>query len=279
MKASRLIKIGQKKLSLNGIKTPSLDSRILLSYVLKLQNQLFDLEQEITSNQKILFEKILNTRIQGKPVSRIINKRSFWKNEFYINSLTLDPRPDSETIVENALETINNLNEFEIKVLELGTGSGCLILSILKEFNNVKGLATDISIEAIKVAKKNSKRLNIENKLKFIVCDWCESINYKFDIIILNPPYIKTKEINNLQVEVKNFAPIVSLDGGKDGLRSYESISKNIKKLLKKNGYIFCEIGYDQANDVTKIFKKNNLRKVFIKRDLSGKDRCIVLSH
>ncbi len=279
MKLEKLIKIGEEKLNFNGIKTSNLDSKILLSYVLGSKNQCFEFDKEITPDQKFIFEKHLNTRIKGKPISRIIKRRSFWKDDFYLNDYTLDPRPDSEAIVEEAIIFIKKIFKSEINILELGTGTGCMILSILREFDNVKGLATDISLEAIKVALKNSKRLNLEKKLNFIVCDWCKGIKKKFDVIILNPPYIKTNEISTLQVEVKHFDPIISLDGGGDGLKAFKEISKHIKKLLKNNGKIFCEIGYNQANDVIEIFRKNNLKKVFIKQDLSGKDRCIVLSH
>ena len=277
--ASKLLNLAQKKLIKYNSVSPNLDARILLAYSLGLKDNYFKFDKKVSNDKQILFEKLIQNRIDGKPVSRIICKRSFWKDEFYINSYSLDPRPDSEIIIESVINFLNKNKIEKFHILDLGTGSGCLILSILREFSKAKGIATDISIGAIEVAKLNSKKLKLFNKINFVVSDWCQSLTGLFDIIVINPPYIKSNEIKNLQIEVKNFDPKISLDGGEDGLQAYRTIAPNISNLLTNKGLVFCEIGCNQIKDITKIFHDNKLKKLFIKKDLSGKNRCLVFGH
>ena len=277
--ASKLLNLAQKKLMRYKSASPNLDARILLAYCLGLKDNYFKFDKKVSNDKQILFENLIQNRIDGKPVSRITSKKSFWKDEFYINSHCLDPRPDSEIIIESVINSLNQKKLENFNILDLGTGSGCLILSILREFSKAKGIATDISIGAIEVAKLNSKKLKLFNNINFVVSDWCQSLNGLFDVIVINPPYIKSNEIKNLQIEVKNFDPKISLDGGEDGLQAYIKIAPNIRNLLTNKGLVFCEIGYKQTKEITKIFHDNNLRKLFIKKDLSGKNRCIIFGH
>ena len=238
-----------------GIKTNSLDARIILKETFN-----FD-EKELIMNSDILIstskvnevKKILSRRLRGEPVSKIFRKRDFYDSTFLISDDVLDPRPETELIVDIANKYIseNNYKSF----IDLGTGSGCIILSILKENKNIKGLGLDISLNAINIAKKNSSRLELENHAMFLVSDWFSSVKETYDLIISNPPYISSGEIGTLSKGVKNYDPLISLDGGQDGLKCYREIAKDVNRIINKNGRVILEIGCNQAEDVIKIFE------------------------
>jgi len=168
------------------------------------------------------------------------------------------------------MQVLKNRIKEKFHILDLGTGSGCLILTLLKLFSNATGVGTDINSKALTIARKNARNLNVQAKVKFIQSDWNKNIAEKFNIIISNPPYIPTRQIQSLPKEVKNFDPLNALDGGKDGLDCYKYIAKNIDKNLAKNGYIFLEIGQNQENDIIKIFQKNSFKLKSTKKDLGG---------
>ena len=231
---------------------------------------------KVTNKDKEKFFSMIEDRVNGKPVSKIISKRDFWDTEFYINSSTLDPRPDSEILVESALEVNKLINKKKIKILELGVGSGCILLSLLNEINGSIGIGIDKDINALKVAQSNAINMKISDKVSFIASNWTKSIEDKFDIIISNPPYIKSSNIIYLQKEVKNHDPIIALDGGEDGLKCYKEIMKNIKPLMNKNSFLLFEIDSWQGNEIIELSKKNHLKFFSIKKDLSGKERCII---
>lgn len=219
-------------------------------------------------------------RLASKPICKIIGKKEFYKFSFSVDENVLSPRPDTETLVEAAIEIIK---KDKIKnILELGVGSGCIILSLLKEFNYLNGVGIDISKKALEVAKTNASDLDINDRINFINASWFDEdlfdkLNKKFDIIVSNPPYIPSDDILSLDKDVKDYDPIIALDGGEDGLRDYKQISLISQKLLNDNGYIFLEVGIYQSNDVIKIFKNQKFKLVDVIKDLSGVERCIIL--
>ena len=260
-----------------GIKTNSLDARIILKETFN-----FD-EKELIMNSDILIskskvnevKKILSRRLKGEPISKIFRKRDFYDSTFLISDDVLDPRPETELIIDIANKYIseNNYKSF----IDLGTGSGCIILSILKENKNIKGLGLDISLNAINIAKKNSSRLELENHAMFLVSDWFSSVKETYDLIISNPPYILSGEIGTLSKGVKNYDPLISLDGGQDGLKCYREIAKDVNRIINKNGMVILEIGCNQAEDVIKIFEINKFKFLNKALDINGLDRILII--
>ena len=276
IRGEKLLKLGQTILKDNNVPNYNLDARILLSNLLRLENKYFVPDVKVANKDKETFFSMIKDRVNGKPVSKIISKRAFWDAEFYINSSTLDPRPDSEILVESALEVNKLINKEKINILELGVGSGCILLSLLNEIKGSMGVGIDKDINALKVAQSNAINLRISHKVSFITSNWTKSIKGKFDIIISNPPYIKSSEIIYLQKEVKNHDPLIALDGGEDGLGCYREIMKTIKPLMYKNSFLLFEIDSWQGNKIIELSKKNYLKFFSIKKDLSGKERCII---
>jgi release factor glutamine methyltransferase len=272
MKIKDIKRVFQEKLEKEGIKNPSLEVNILLSYILKLDTNklILNSEKTLTRTQIQKFEHLINRRLNGEPISHLTGKKAFWDFEFAVDRNTLEPRPDSETLIEAVLKIYKNSTEKNLSILDLGTGSGCLILTLLKLFPNATGLGIDISSKALKIARRNAKSLNVNNRIKFIKNNWNQNITEIFDIIISNPPYIPAKQIQFLQKEIRNFEPGLALDGGNSGLDCYEYIAKNIKTNLAKNGKIFLEIGYKQDTPVIDIFQKNNFNLFSTSRDLNG---------
>jgi len=228
-------------------------------------------------DQEIETQLILNDLQQirsGKPLSKIYGKREFWGLEFEVNEHVLDPRPDSETLIEAALAHYKGKQPPKT-ILDLGTGSGCLLLSLLSEFPQAQGIGIDISADALKVAKTNAKNLHLESRVTFIDGQWAESLEEKFDLIISNPPYIQSKVIPNLEKNVKNYDPILALDGGIDGLDAYKSIFSDLPRVLNDDGIAFFEIGFDQADDIVRLSKKYKIRNEALYYDLAGNPRVV----
>ena len=269
----------KKKLSKNflisGIETAELDARLILKEILS-----FD-DKELIINENYHIPKgfikeifaIEKRRLKGEPISKIFKKRDFYKSTFIISNDVLDPRPETELIVEIAN---NFIKKNEVKnILDLGTGSGCILLSILKENKMINGLGIDLSKEAINIAQKNSKKLQLDKQSNFLISNWMEAINFKYDIVVSNPPYIASKEIEKLPKEVKNFDPFLSLDGGDDGLNCYRVIVEDLKRVINKNAIIIIEIGYNQSNSVEEIFKNNDFKLLKKYNDINGLDRVL----
>lgn len=255
-----------------SLDTPSLDCCVFLSFILGIDKKDFLKYKDDDFKYEKLLESMIVRRLCNEPVSKIINNKSFWDYDFYVNNDVLDPRPDTETMIEMILNDYDSDEKFDI--LDLGTGSGCIILTLLKLFKNSNGIAVDISEKALEIAKLNAHKLNI-NRINFIESNWNDKIDGKFDIIVSNPPYIETEYIDNLSKDVKNFDPKIALDGGITGLDCYNYIAKNIIKNCKENTRIFLEIGYKQANDVINIFEQNNFVLHKIGKDLNGYDRIV----
>ena len=286
IEANTIIKPALIILQKSNNKAPNLDCRILLGHAMGLNRSVYPHEQiKITQKEINKFKTLIDERKKGKPVSRIINKKQFWKMNFTLNEETLDPRPDSEVIIDSILKHFKDKLS-NLRILDLGSGSGCLGLSILNEYKNSKGILIDASLDSLEIAKINAVDYNLFHRSKFINLNWFKKEwtkellqnieNKKFDIIISNPPYIPSNDINNLQIEVKKFEPRLALDGGKDGMDSYKSILPNIIDILKPEGKIFLEIGHNQQNLINKIANKCELIFKDSNKDLSGIIRVLV---
>lgn len=266
-----------KRFNSSNIESSNLDAKIILKEALNVQDEELIIDSDIflKSCEKKLLCEMVSRREKGEPISRILGLREFFSLDFKINNFVLDPRPETEHLVEESIKKINENNYTNI--LELGIGSGCVIISILKSCKLIYGMGVDISLEAIKTARENA-RINNVNNLDFIVSDWGASIDKRFDLIISNPPYLRSNQIDSLSKEVKLFDPIISLDGGIDGLTAYQNIAKNAKRFLSDNGTIITEIAFDQAKDIKKIFLNNDFLLQNKVKDYNGLDRIMVFS-
>ncbi len=266
-----------KRFNSSNIESSNLDAKIILKEALNVQDEELIIDSDIflKSCEKKLLCEMVSRREKGEPISRILGLREFFSLDFKINNFVLDPRPETEHLVEESIKKINENNYTNI--LELGIGSGCVIISILKSCKLICGMGVDISLEAIKTARENA-RINNVNNLDLIVSDWGASIDKRFDLIISNPPYLRSNQIDNLPKEVKLFDPIISLDGGIDGLTAYQNIAKNAKRFLSDNGTIITEIAFDQAKDIKKIFLNNDFLLQNKVKDYNGLDRIMVFS-
>ena len=252
-----------------GILTANLDVKILLAFLLNIDTKeiINYFNNEISNEFLNNFQKLLSRRLNREPIANIIGKKAFWDYDFIVNKNVLTPRPDSETLIEAVLENYKDKDQ-KLNILDLGTGSGCLILTLLSIYQNSQGLAIDISDKALKIAKQNAKLLNI-NRIKFLKNNWNDNINEKFDIIISNPPYIPKKEIEDLEPEVNKYNPLLALDGGDDGLDCYKYLAENLQKNCKKDTNIFLEIGKNQEKDITKIFQNNGFELLKMYKDIN----------
>lgn len=259
----------------NNIETPKLKARLLLQFTLnKTREYLIIYDNEsISQDKEVLYFKYIDKLIQGMPVQYITNTQEFMKMPFFVNNNVLIPQPDTEILVEETIKIAKKIKKPVI--LDLCTGSGAIAVSLKKYLQNSIVYASDISLKALEIAKKNAKNNGVE--IKFFKSDLFENLpNIKFDIIVSNPPYIKTKVIEELDKQVKN-EPYIALDGGADGLKFYKIIIENAYKYIKNEGKVFLEIGYDQKNELINLFKENNhYENIYSKKDLGGNDRIIV---
>ena len=292
--SKELLLYGINKLQVSKIPTPEVDARILLSYAIDNKNIIY-MHNDITISkiEKNTFFKYLDKRIEGMPVSRIIGSRYFWKKNFSINKYTLDPRPETEVILDVITKTYSNYYK-HIQILDLGSGSGCIGLSVVDDIKNTSLLSLDFCKQSLKQVRVNAERLNISKKIhcaqiNWFENSWVEDINLiiqneklfsknKFDIIVCNPPYIKSSEIEKLQVEVKNHDPLISLDGGKDGCDSYRAIFKYLRQLLAINGLCLIEIGFDLLDEIKIILNECDLNLIRVHKDFYGHSRVIEIS-
>jgi release factor glutamine methyltransferase len=246
------------------------EARILLEFVLKNQEKFLNTNHNISNNDFIIFQRLIKKRLKFQPISQIIGERYFWKNKFFINSDVLDPRPDTETLIEHTLSFGSFFN-----ILDLGTGSGCIILSLLDEYNAAMGIGVDKSKKALNVAQKNAELLNLNDRVKFQLGNWCDGLDNKFDLIVSNPPYISEKEILGLSNDVINWEPRIALTPEGDGLGAYKNIINGVKNILIPNGRIIFEIGHAQGNQVLNLLKSNNFKEINIVKDINNKDRVV----
>ncbi len=276
MKYQEILNKGSQILRANNIKSSNLDCELILSKVLNKTREeiLINLNNKINKTQKNEFIFNLNKRRNKNPISYILGFKFFWKYKFYINKSALIPRPESEHLVEQALKYMPNGKS--INILDIGTGSGCLIISIIKERHNCIATAIDISKQALKVARFNAKLHHLENKIKFLNIDIDKFYSSKYDLIISNPPYINKIDLNRLDDDVRLYEPRLALYGGVTGLEEIKKIIEKSSVLLKYNGKLVIEIGEKQKNYTVKILRKNGFYINKICKDFSGKERCLV---
>jgi len=220
------------------------------------------------------FKKLVHERATRKPIAYLLNKKFFWDDEFYIDKNTLIPRPDTEVVIEEILKLTKYKNK--ISILDIGVGSGCILLTILKERKNFYGIGIDISKRSLDISKINAKNLNVESRVKFYKSDIDKFTKGKYDLIVSNPPYIKSFDLKYLETDVINFEPKLALDGGLDGLTEIKKVINRSSELIKKNGKFILEIGFDQKNKIVKLLNKKGFYINSILKDLAKNDRCIV---
>ena len=260
-----------------GLDTPELDARLLAQGILGLRHDelLLNYNKLITDSECEILIAAARRRVLREPVSRILGTRAFWKSEFKISRETLDPRADSETLIEAALGYLGKAHP--LSVLDLGTGSGCLLLSLLHELPQATGVGVDISADAIQTAQLNAEDMRLSVRASFVALDWEDmKVDQPFDVVISNPPYIANAEIAKLEPEVRQYDPLRALAGGTDGLDCYRSIAKLLPLFLTRQGKVFLEIGYDQAETVKGILAAGGFRVLQVVPDLAGHSRCVV---
>ncbi len=263
-----------------GIDEAKLDARLLICHALNLEQIDYTIEKSKTVSDDD-YESVMmlvRKRLKRMPMSQIFGEKEFWSRSFKVTADTLTPRPDSETLIEVALSIVSDKRD-AIKILDLGTGTGCLLLTMLCEMVNATGVGTDISKKAIDVALGNALALKLSKRAEFRYSDWTSDLHEgeKFDLVISNPPYIGLNEKADLSPEVKDHEPASALFSGPNGLDDYRKIATQIGAVLNPNASIIVEIGYRQACDVKKIFTSYGFNSISLHKDLAGRDRCLLI--
>ena len=276
MNIQTLLNQASKTLDNSSNTSPKLDSEILLSKIIKKNRKylILNSNEELKKENIKSFDYLVKRRKKGEPIAYLINKKEFWKQNFYINQNVLIPRPDTETLVEETLKLFN-VNS-KLNMLDIGTGSGCILLSILKERRNFFGTGIDISKKAINVARFNAKMHQLSNRVKFYNSDVDKFLIGKYDLVVSNPPYIKRQDLKYLEVDVKGFEPKLALDGGKDGFSKITKVISKTSTLLKRNGRFILEIGFGQKKKILSILKQNNFFINKVVKDYGKNDRCVI---
>jgi len=269
------LKKGQSILIDNNIISAKLDSEILMSQAIRKNKKfiILNLHKEIKKRDLDYFDNLIQERAKSKPIAQIIKKKDFWKYEFIVNNNVLIPRPDTEILIEQALKLVKNKNRLQI--LDIGIGSGCILMSILKEKKNFIGTGIDISNKSLQISKVNGQKLRINNRLKLFKSNIDNFNTGKYDLIVSNPPYIKKSNLKCLEKDI-GFEPKQALDGGLDGLSEIRKVINKSTELIKRSGHFIIEIGFDQKNKVKKILRDKGFYIKKTVKDLSNHDRCIV---
>ncbi len=276
MRIATALNEAREELKKNDIKTSNLDSELLISEVLNTDRKFVILNngKEIHHKDYLYFKKLVNQRSKGKPIAYLIGKKSFWKYEFYVNDKVLIPRPDTELIIEQVLKIYKNKEN--VNFLDIGVGSGCILLSILKEKKNFFGTGIDVSKEILKICALNADKLGIKNKYKLFKSN-IDNFKYgKYDLIISNPPYIKKLDLKYLDKDIINFEPLTALDGGLNGISEIRKVIDKSSKLIKRKGKLILEIGFDQRQKVVNLLLKKGFYIEALIKDFAKNDRCIV---
>jgi len=278
MKAFEIIKFGSNLLKEKKISSFILDSEILLSKTLNKtrENILINLDQKINSKNISAFKEYLLRRSYNEPIAYIMGEKEFWSKKFYVNKGTLIPRPETELLVDKILKIYQGK---KISILDIGTGSGCIIISILSSLKNSNGIGIDISKNAILTAKKNALKHKLTKRVKFLNKTLNNIFGKKFDLIVSNPPYIGSKDIKNLSDDIKRHEPRIALDGGNDGLDLIKKVIYKSKYILKIKGMLALEIGNEQFIKVSKILIDNNFRIKHVVKDYKTNVRCVFANY
>lgn len=266
-----LLKLGRSKLAKANIDSYLLDARIILQYILNISHEQLILQFYSTVKPSIINEylTLINRRANNEPVAYLIKQKEFYGLIFTVSNHTLLPRPDSETIVDEVLNIFKDHSQ-SLKILDLGTGSGCLLLTILNLYPNAVGTGIDCSREALEIARLNADLLKLNQRVDFKVGNWTTNINDKFDLVISNPPYINSSLIKNLAASVRDYEPHLALDGGTDGLDCYKLIIDQLTDLCKDNSRIIFEFGQDQETKINELLVKKNIQVINYRSDLNG---------
>jgi release factor glutamine methyltransferase len=266
-----------------GIETPELDARLLVCHAVGLSHEAFiaKARDELRPEATTRLAAAIARRLEHEPVSRILGVREFYGREFLVDRHALDPRPDTETLIEAALDLVERApsRESSLKLLDLGTGPGCILITLLAELPRARGVGTDISGAALKLAAANADRLGVADRASFVASNWLDGVEGSFDLILSNPPYIASAQITSLAREVAVHDPRLALDGGPDGLDAYRRIAARAGQVLAPTGRILLEIGADQAEAGARIFCGAGLGldgEGAVGRDLAGRPRLVV---
>ena len=275
MDIQNALKRGQSILIDNNIISAKLDSEILMSQAIRKNKKfiILNLHKEIKKGDLDYFDNLIRETAKSKPIAQIIKKKDFWKYEFIVNNNVLIPRPDTEILIEQVLKLVKNKNRLQI--LDIGIGSGCILMSILKEKKNFIGTGIDISNKSLQISKVNGQKLRINNRLRLFKSNIDNFNTGKYDLILSNPPYIKKSILKCLEKDI-GFEPKQALDGGLDGLSEIRKVINKSSELIKRNGHLIIEIGFDQKNKVKKILRDKGFYIKKTVKDLSNHDRCIV---
>ena len=276
MNYQQILNKASKELQHKNLKSPKLDSELILAKTLDVRREeiLLNLNKKINKSDLNKFNYYLNLRGNHKPIAQIVNFKYFWKYKFFVDRNVLIPRPETELVIEKIMKILPSSSNKNI--LDIGTGSGCIAISLIKERPDCRITAIDKSKKAIKVAKKNAEMHQVGKKVKFLNIDVDKYFSNKYDLIVSNPPYIKNSELLSLDKDVKLNEPKLALSGGSSGLEIFFKIINKCETLLKNNGKIVLEIGHKQGKELSKYLNLNGFNQTKIYKDLSGKDRCLV---
>ena len=276
MNITNILNVGLATLRKNKVPNAQLDAEILLSSSIKRNKKhiILNPKELLNLEQVNKFKSLIERRKKGEPVAYLINRKEFWRDEFYVDKDVLIPRPDTELIVEQVLKIYSKKSQ--IQILDIGTGSGCILLSILKERPNFYGTGIDISKKSINISKFNAKQLNLFNRVKFFHSSVDNFKIGKYDLVVSNPPYIELLNLKYLEKDVVNYEPKLALNGGFDGFSKIRQVIKKTRNLIKKNGKFILEIGFNQKNKVKEILKKEGFFINKSIKDYGNNDRCII---
>lgn len=263
-----------------GVSSAHLDARLLMSQVLEVSREYLTLNSDafLSEDEWESFDVLVERRVHREPMSHILGTREFWSLNFTVTADTLDPRADSETLIESVLDYVPR-RDARLMIADFGTGTGCLLLSLLTEYPNSHGLGVDFSESALKVAERNAQSLGLSSRTHFHHTSWGEGVIGRYDVIVSNPPYIPDAEIVALEPEVAEFEPKLALSGGLDGLGAYRELLPHLKRLLAPQGIAALECGKGQAPSIKKLAEAEGLKILEIVQDLAGVERCLILAH
>ena len=276
MNIENILDKASKQLNSLNINNANLDCEVLLSNTVNKNREylILNLKQNLDKKYIDFFYNLIERRKKGEPVAYLINKKEFWKETFYVNKDVLIPRPDTEHLIEEVIKYTDE--DSKLHILDIGTGSGCILLSILSERKKFNGTGIDISKKSINISRYNAKKLKLNNRTKFYVSDVDNFLIGKYDIVISNPPYIENLSLKYLDRDVINFEPKLALDGGKDGFSEIIKVINKTSALIKKNGIFILEIGYNQKNKAIQMLKNKGFYIKKVLKDYGKNDRCII---